>query len=182
MTKMLIAGFTDRDEADMAIRELEDEGYNRDDISVITNSDSRTTIKREITADDTASGTISGAATGGALGGLAGLLAGIGIVPALAGLLIGGPIAAALGLTGVAATTVSGAVTGALAGGLVGALTDLGLPEETARAYEKTVKEGGVILAVPVESDEKRSARQILSAHGATGVSEFEVKERAGKQ
>ena len=46
-------------------------------------------------------------------------------------------IAAALGLTGVAATTVSGALTGALAGGLIGALTGLGFTKEDAELYQR---------------------------------------------
>jgi hypothetical protein len=128
------------------------------------------------TAAETVGGaTASGAATGGLIGGVAGLLAGAGEFPALAGLLIGGPIALALGLTGVAAATVSGVLTGAVAGGLISALTGLGLPEEDAKFYDKTVTEGGYIVAVPATTQEGVDVHHILESNGVGRVNEVDV-------
>lgn len=176
MSKMILGGFGDRNDADRAIQELETKDYSTDDISVITQETKKVPAEMGDRVDS-AEGAASGAATGGAIGGLAGLLAGAGVFPALAGLLIGGPIAAALGLTGVAATTISGAVTGALAGGLLGALTDLGVNEETARAYNTTVEEGGVIVAVAVPDDEVAVVQTVIEAHGASDVTTIDAKD-----
>src|SRR5688500_13752859 len=111
MAKMLMAAFSTDGEADRALRELERHGYSNNDISVISKHD-RYEEEGYSTGADVAKGATGGAATGGVVGGLAGLLAGVGVFPALAGLFIGGPIAAALGLAGAAATTASGAITG----------------------------------------------------------------------
>ncbi len=179
MHKTLMAAFSDRDDADRAVTELEEIGYTSKDISFVTNETKsevhKVTERSDPSAEDVAGGAVSGATTGGAIGGLAGLLAGAGVVPALAGLLIGGPIAVALGLTGVAATTVSGAVTGALAGGLIGGLTSLGLTEEEATTYERVVKEGGVALAVPLKNDDDGEARDVLEENNASSIKELDL-------
>lgn len=172
MANTVLALFSDAADADRAVRELEQAGYSLETMSVITKEG---TYNGE--GDDTAGeaagnaveGAVGGATTGGVIGGLAGLLAGAGVVPALAGLFIGGPIAAALGLTGVAATAVSGAVTGAAAGGLIGALTGLGLTQSEAERYEQVVNEGGTVIAVPV-ADEHDQAFDILERHNADNV------------
>ncbi|MCC2631708.1 MAG: hypothetical protein K0S20_407 [Patescibacteria group bacterium] len=174
MSKMLIAAFNDRAAADMAIADLETAGYSAKDLSVISKQQDKV-VETDGAGDRAAEGALSGAATGGAIGGVAGLLAGAGIVPALTGLLIGGPIAAALGATGIAAATISGAVTGAVAGGLIGALTNLGLPEDTARYYETTVNEGGLVLAVPVREGEATDARDILENNHASQINTVEL-------
>ncbi len=176
MTDMLIAGFADRDHADEAIDALHELGYSSDEFSVISNE---TTHPREA-LEAPVDGAASGAVTGTAIGGLAGLLAGAGVLPGLAGLLIGGPIAIALGATGVAATAISGAVTGALAGGLIGGLKDLGVNADMAQAYNETVKKGGVVLAVPLEHQDKAAVREVFETNGATDISEVAVKSRTG--
>lgn len=181
MAAMVLGVFATRTHAEDAITELERDGYNPKDISIVMSD----TQEGERLAHDTGvtvgESTVSGATTGGVLGGIAGLLIGIGAiaVPGIGALLIGGPLAAALGLTGAAATTVSGAVTGALAGGLVGALTGLGLPEEDARVYEQRVKAGAILLAVPVLTGEhnghRKDARSILESNGAETVREVHM-------
>ncbi len=72
-------------------------------------------------------------------------------VAGLSPLLIAGPLATALGITGAAAATIEGAASGAVGGGLVGALVGLGIPKETAESYEASIKEGEVLLGVPVK-------------------------------
>lgn len=173
MGTMVLAAFHNQTDADVVIRELETLGYNPKDISVITKKESKVI---EDTGDGLLEGATSGAVTGGAVGGLAGLLAGAGIFPALASLMIGGPIAVALGLTGAAATAVSGAVTGAVAGGLIGALVGLGVPEETAAYYDEAVEKGGVVVAVPAAVSEEQKVEDILSAHHAEQVTSVVTK------
>ena len=53
-------------------------------------------------------------------------------------MLIAGPIAAAL----------AGGGAGALTGGLIGALVGHGIPEETAKHYDKGIREGGIVMGV----------------------------------
>lgn len=175
MAQMIIAAFDERDMADKAVTELEEAGFDSEEMSVIVREAEETD-----TGDDgspVAEGTVGGATTGAVVGGLAGLLIGAGVLPALGGLLIGGPIAAALGLSGVAATAVSGAVTGAAAGGLIGALTGLGLPEDRARFYNETVQEGGVLIVVPVEAEEVTEVQGLLKDCGAVEMDTLNTRD-----
>lgn len=139
MAMMTFGVFSDRVDAEAAVNDLERQGFDRRQISLVMRD---VMENREMTnwmGSHVFGGAASGATTGGIIGGLAGLLIGVGAItiPGLGVLLIGGPLAAALGLTGAAATAATGALTGALAGGLVGALVGLGVPEETARMYMK---------------------------------------------
>jgi hypothetical protein len=173
---MVLGIFGDRLQAESAINALQEQGYTAQDLSIIRKDKEQAADLADSTgANNVAEGATSGAVTGGAVGALAGLLIGIGAIaiPGIGGLLIGGPLAAALGLTGAAATTASGAVTGALTGGLIGALVGLGVPEENARVYEQRVKEGAILLAVPTNDKLSLSeVRGILEAHGANSISE----------
>lgn len=169
MTNTVLGIFPEEHEAELAIKELESKNFNPKDISIVMKDKHQQTVVEENTGTNVAEGTISGATTGAVVGGLAGLLAGT-VMPGLAGFLIGGPIGAALGLTGAAATTVSGAATGAVAGGLIGALTGLGVSEDEARVYEQRVNDGGILVAVPVTAANTDEVRTILSNHGATDV------------
>jgi uncharacterized membrane protein len=181
MAKMVFGIFTDRKNAETAINELESEGFNPKDISIVMQNKEDADIIRNNTGANVAESTASGAATGAAIGGLAGLLIGIGAIaiPGIGALLIGGPIAAALGLTGAAATTVSGAATGALAGGLIGALVGIGVPEEDARIYEERVKSGAILVAVPAFSSEHREASAILRENGAEQIKSIDMADRS---
>lgn len=179
MATTYLAVFADEADANQVVIDLEEMGYNPKEISFISKEN-----KREATtalgddATDPVEGAAAGAATGGAIGGLAGLLAGVGVIPALAGLLIGGPIAAALGLTGVAATTASGAITGAIAGSLVGALTNLGLSEEEAKYYDETINSGGVALAVTTKDNDADEVRALLDENNAQRIKEVDMTAR----
>lgn len=171
MAKVMLGVFSDPDVAESALLDLQKEGFNPKDISVIVRDERVRSRLATQTGADVAGGAVSGATTGGALGALAGLLIGLGVitVPGIGGLLIGGPIATALGLTGAAATTVSGTVTGALAGGLVGALVGLGVPKEDAERYETSVKDGAVLVAVPVVKEEQEVS-SLLQEYGAEQI------------
>lgn len=170
--KVLLGVFSDTDNAESAIGALEEGGYNPKDISIIMKDHVQAEVVASHTGVDVAGGAVSGATTGGVIGGVAGLLIGIGAiaVPGVGALLIGGPLAAALGLSGAAATTVSGAVTGALAGGLVGALVSFGVPEEDAKVYEERVRQGAILLAVPLREGAEDTAREILENNGADQI------------
>lgn len=172
MTKTVLGIFTDRHDAEDAVTEFAREGFRAKDISLVMSDTSQATDVKRSTGTNVAEGATTGAATGGIIGGLTGLLVGIGVVtiPGVGALLIGGPLAAALGLTGTAAITVSAAATGAVAGGLLGALMGLGLPEEDARIYEERIREGGILLAVPATSGRVGQVIDILEDNGADQI------------
>lgn len=175
MASMILGVFSTRENADAAIAELRDSGYDPKHISIIMkNMDNNETVVNNAagTGSNVAGGAASGATTGGVVGALAGLLVGIGAIaiPGVGALLIGGPLAAALGLTGAAATTVSGALTGALAGGLIGALVGLGVPEEDAKVYQQRIEAGGILVAVPAKTGESADAKDILATNGADQI------------
>lgn len=170
MADTVLGVFRDREHADKAVDELREEGFDTKDISIIMKDEDNKS--EEDTGANVAGSAASGATTGGVIGGIAGLLIGLGAItiPGIGALLIGGPIAVALGLTGAAATTVSGAVTGALAGGLVGALVGLGVPEDEALEYEERVKEGAILIAVLTDEHDDHDVREILEEHGAEKI------------
>lgn len=167
--KTIIGIFSDKLDADRAIDQLETEGFSPRDLSIIFKGGSGTE-DIGVKGGSIAEGVISGAATGGMLAGLAGILIGLGAltIPGVGVLLIGGPISSALGLTGVAATAVSAATTGVLAGGLVGSLIALGIPSDVAKVYERSIAEGAVLLAVPVNNNKRLSlVRSIFRDYNA---------------
>lgn len=149
--KTIIGIFADRTDVQDAIEELRDTGFEAKDISIVMRDAGEGKDIADNTGANVTGGAVSGATTGAVLGGLAGLVSAIAI-PGLGAFFIGGPIAAALGLTGATAATVSGATTGALAGGLIGGLMGLGLPKEDAEYYEGRVNEGAILVAVPASS------------------------------
>jgi hypothetical protein len=165
--------FNDKADAEAAITDFENDGYNPKEISILVKDG---VVQQEIartTGANVASGIAEGATTGGVVGGVLGLLVGLGAItiPGIGAFLIGGPIAAALGLGGAAAVTAEGVTTGAVAGGLLGALVGVGLPEETAKYYEENLREGAILLAVsPKDSFTEAQVRTIFNAHHAQQV------------
>jgi hypothetical protein len=82
------------------------------------------------------------------------------VIPGL-GLVIAGPIAAALAGGG------AGAVTGGIIGGLVG----LGIPEPNAQAYQEALREGGVVLGVvPHSADEVTVIKAYFEDHQGENI------------
>ncbi len=161
MAKTLIGSFAKQSDVDTALEDLRDHGYTPEQISFVVKEKEKVREKTVGTSQNLASGAVSGAVAGGVLAGLAGLLVGLGAiaVPGIGALFIGGPLAATLGLSGVVA-----------AGGLLGGLVGLGLPEETARVYEQQIKEGGAVLAVPVDDDEQEEVRELFNKHNGDHV------------
>ncbi len=175
MLKQTLVGlFSDRREAEEAIDALKSRGVFANDISVLVQDTVVTKEERRTLSGNVARGAGSGTATGASLGGLLGLLVGVGAlaIPGIGGIFIAGPLAAALGLTGAAATTVSGALTGALAGGLVGALVGLGFSKEDAELYEQRLRFGDILVAVSLRDElhDEDMVRDVFTRHNAEEV------------
>jgi len=150
-TGMLTGMFRDRENTENAYRSLKERGYTDDEINVLMSEDTRNRYWGD-DADNSElgnkalEGTGAGGAIGGTLGAILGGVAAIGtnlVIPGL-GLVVAGPIAAAL----------AGAGAGALTGGLAGALIGWGIPEERAKFYEGGIREGGTVLGVRPRTDE----------------------------
>ena len=167
--------FYSRDEAERAVRELKDAGYDMDNVSIVAKDADKiggTDTTQEIgnKADD---GAATGAVTGGALGGLTGLLVGLGTlaIPGIGPILFAGAEATAI------ATTLAGAGIGAAAGGLIGALIGLGIPEEKAKIYNDRVKGGSFLVIVNGTAAEISRAEAIMQNNG---VEEFGIYDVPG--
>lgn len=141
--RMMTGLFKDRESAEGAYRSLSSRGYGKDDVNLLMSDDTR---KKYFTEGDSELSTKAwedagkGAAIGGGVGATLAAIAAIGTTLALPGLglLIAGPIAAAL----------AGGGAGALTGGLIGALVGHGIPEEHAKVYEQGIKDGGIVMGV----------------------------------
>jgi hypothetical protein len=144
--------FLDRDSAERAYRTVTELGYERDDVNLVMSDETR---KRYFSGDDTqstelgskaAEGAGIGGAIGGTLGAIAGAIAAAGttlVLPGL-GLVIAGPIVAAL----------AGAGAGGATGGIIGALVGWGIPEERVKHYESGIREGGILMSVRPRSED----------------------------
>jgi hypothetical protein len=150
----LVTGlFRDRDSAEAAYSSAHARGYSKDDVDLVMSDKTRdkhftgTTAGRPTElGNKAAEGAGVGGAIGGTVGAIAAAVAAIGtslVLPGL-GLVIAGPLAAA----------VAGAGAGAAGGGLIGALVGWGMPEERVRRYEEGVKNGGILMGVRAKNDE----------------------------
>ena len=167
MAKTIVGSFDTFEEARGVMTELQQRGFNQNDISIVANNatgkyrmDETTTARSDLDAE--AGGAASGAAAGGLLGGAAGLIVGL-MGLAIPGI---GPIVAA----GPLAATLAGAGVGAVAGGLIGGLTRAGVPEEEANVYAEAVRRGGALVTVRAEDARAEEAANILRQSGAIDI------------
>ncbi|MDH7479997.1 MAG: DUF1269 domain-containing protein [Syntrophomonadaceae bacterium] len=163
MAKLVISTFGTRSQAEEAVRELRQRGFDQE-ISVVAKEDvargdtgaGRSAGRRdmEIGGEDLT----GGAATGGILGGLAGLAAGAGAlaIPGLGPLFAIGPI--------------TGLLTGAATGGIAGSLVDWGLPEAEGKQIEQDIRSGKIMVAVTADDNRISDAAMVLRKHGADQV------------
>jgi len=150
--RMVTGLFRDRDSAERAYQTLSDRGYSQDDVNLVMSDETRKKHFTDIDGVETelgskaAQGAGVGGAIGGTLGAIAAAVAAIGtsvVFPGL-GLVVAGPLAAAL----------AGGGAGAATGGLLGALIGWGIPEERVKEYESGINDGGILMGVNSRSDE----------------------------
>jgi hypothetical protein len=183
MARTVVAIYDDFQTANTAVRDLVDNGFPRDNISLIANNtrgeygytDTKAaeaaTTGTESVADETGAGAGVGAGIGAAIGGIGGLLVGLGAltIPGIGPVIAAGPLAVALStLTGAGVGAVAGGVTG----GLLGALIGLGIPEEEAGYYAEGVRRGGVLLTVQAEDQSTEQIMDILNRHDPVDMNE----------
>jgi len=152
----IIKAFEDRDEAQVAVDELEQAGFKHNQIGFAIRGDDAveggTITDAEGTRDG--EGAVKGAAAGAAIGGILGALA-FAAIPGVGPILAGGMLA---GLAG-------GAAAGAATGGIYGAMSGLGASEEEAVFYQREFESGKAIVTV-CAGDRRAEAENILHRHG----------------
>jgi uncharacterized protein (TIGR02271 family) len=165
--RTVVGLFTDRSDAESAIRELKDAGFSEKQIGVAMRDRDEQRQLLEDTGTTTAEGAAVGAVSGGVVGGLIGLLGSL-LIPGV------GPIVAG----GVLASTLAGAGVGAAAGGIIGALMGLGVPEADAQHFDRGIRSGGVLVTVDA-GDRLSEAIAILQHNhadlGPSGVARFQT-------
>ena len=161
--KMVTAVFRDRLDAEQALDFLHSRGYDRNSINVLMSD--KTAPLGASSTDQPVHGTSSAVAEGMSVGGAIGTAVGAAVaavatigtsiaIPGL-GLIVAGPIAAAL----------AGGGAGAVAGGVLGALVGAGIPEANAEAYQDALRNGGVVIGVvPRDDDDTRAIQEKFRA------------------
>jgi uncharacterized protein (TIGR02271 family) len=152
--------FSDRFQADHAVKELHEAGFTKDEIGIVgphrtdTDDDRGAAIGAAVGA---------GAVAGAGLGGLVGLGVLTGMIPVIGPIIAGGTLAVIL----------ANAAGGAVIGGLVGILVGFGISEEEAQYYEKEVQAGKTVVTVRA-GDRYSVAAGILRRHGSYSYAERE--------
>jgi len=151
-----VAAFEDRNEAELAVDELEQSGFKHDQIGFALRGSEAVRGGMITDAQGTKDG--KGALTGMVTGGMAG-----GVLAAAASLLLPGigPVVAG----GILAAFFGGAVAGTAVGGILGAMAGLGISEDEARFYDREFHAGRAIVAVQAGS-RMQEAAGILRRHG----------------
>ena len=161
---LLTGLFRDRESAERAYQSLSERGYDKKDVNLVMSDETR---QRHFSGEGSnqtelgskaAEGAGIGGAIGGTLGAIAAAVAAVGtsiVIPGL-GLVVAGPMAAAL----------AGAGAGGVTGGLLGALIGWGIPEERVKHYEAGINQGGILMGVkPRSADDAQYLEQQWKAN-----------------
>ena len=154
-----VGTFMTRQDAELALQELQEAGFNMDRVSVIVNNpqsnDNIGGAEVKPASEQAKDGAGAGATAGAATGGLFGLIGGLGVIA-----LPGVGAVAELGI--VLANTLLGSGIGAAGGGLVGASIGWGIPEDRARYYDEMLSRGRYIVLMEGTQAEISGAEAIL--------------------
>ncbi len=147
-----VAGvFTERDQVQHAIDELQQAGFRDNQIGFMVRDDkSAQEEPHEAHTSEVEAETEKRTVTGAVIGSLIGAVA-VFLIPGLGPALAGGILAAGIG---------------ASAGGLLGRLTAIGLPEEEAHYYHQEFEAGRIIVTVQA-GERSQEALEILHHNGA---------------
>jgi hypothetical protein len=152
--RTVVGMFTNRQDAEAAIRELKAAGFGQDRIGVALQDRDEQRDLIESTGSEAAEGAAAGAVSGGLVGGLIGLLGSL-LIPGVGPIVVGG----------VLASTLTGAGIGAATGGIIGALVGLGVPEADAQHFDAGLRTGRTLVTVDAGA-RTAEALAILDRHG----------------
>jgi uncharacterized membrane protein len=149
----VVGVFERYEQADGALKELNEMGFGRDEISVVAPEEK---VRGKLSRDNQTAGQT--ATTGAIFGGLAGLLIGVGtiVAPGVGTVLTAGALATALG------TTAAGAGIGAAAGGIRGSLREMKVPEADAKILEEGIRKGGILVAVIAGENNIQAVKEVM--------------------
>lgn len=156
---LVLGLFENTPSADRALSELFAAGVVKEDLSIVA-ADEKAAAEFGIAKQSKVG---EGVAIGaGVMGALGAVLAGFAAVGAIAtggaGVIIAGPLVAAL----------AGAGAGAAAGGVIGGLVGLGIPEHEIHYWSDKVKKGSVLIGVKCHPDRVDTVKGIFQNNGAT--------------
>ena len=184
--KTIVGLYDNMDDAQEAVNDLVQAGFDRADISlmaadrwveemdtppghvgaatgdgdaVLATGATTTTDTMDMTAPTTGEQMTSDVTTGAVTGGVVGGLTGVLLglgVLAIPGF---GPVLAA----GPLVAGLAGAGIGAAVGGLVGALVSWGVPQDEAELYAESVRRGSILVGVKTEDELAQQAVNVLS-------------------
>ena len=165
--RTVVGMFTNRPDAEKAIRELKTAGFGEDRIGVALQNREEQRDLMETTGSEAAAGAATGAISGGVVGGAIGLLGSL-LIPGVGPIVVGGMLASIL----------TGAGIGAATGGVIGALVGLGVPETDARHFDEGLRSGRTLVAVDA-GERTAEALVILDRNGTdfgpSGASRYEI-------
>jgi heat induced stress protein YflT len=175
--RTVVGMFTNRPDAEAAIRELKAAGFGDDRIGVaLQDQEDQRDVRDllEATGREAAGGAAKGAVSGSLVGGLIGLLGSL-LIPGVGPIVVGG----------VLASTLTGAGIGAATGGIIGALVALGVPEADARHFDEGLRSGRTLVTVDAGA-RTAEALMVLDRHGMdfgpSGASRYERGRYPGKE
>lgn len=170
-----VGTFSNYEATEIALRDLKENGFMMDQISVIGRDIDR---ELELTGVNTSEDLVNvgnlrtdknkaaetatdGAMAGLTLGGFTGLLVGLGAmaIPGVGPVMLAGAAATAL------ATTLSGGVIGGAIGSLAGGLVGLGIPADRAKVYSDLISEGNYLIMVEGSDADITLAETIFTKH-----------------
>lgn len=159
----VVGVFSDRQQAQSAVRALKDSGFREDQIGLASSSQDAEDSSGTASADNSfvGEGAMTGLAAGAGLGALWGLGVLSGILPVIGPAIAGGTLAGIL---------LSNAAVGAAAAGLAGLLTGMGVSKEDADYYETEMHAGRTIVTVDAGT-RRAEAFSIIQQHGGYDVS-----------
>ena len=173
--RTVVGMFTNRPDAEAAIRELKAAGFGDDRIGVALQDreeEGDLRDRMETGGREAAGSAAKGAVSGGLVGGLIGLLGSL-LIPGVGPIVVGG----------VLASTLTGAGIGAATGGIIGALVALGVPEADARHFDEGLRSGRTLVTVDAGA-RTAEALMLLDRHGMdfgpSGASRYQSGSGAG--
>jgi len=169
MSYRISAVFPTQQQAQDAVNELKTRGLSDSDLSFIARheGDQVTTGTGSDVHDahDDGKGAARGLAVGASAGALFGLAAAL--IPGVGPFITAGFLATSLGAA--AGGAVAGAIVGGVTGTIAGALADAGYDRAEAEYYERSLNEGGVLVAANVPDSMGHSeVTDILRRHGGS--------------
>lgn len=162
--KLMVGLFNTYQDAEQALRELQNIGIPREQISIIARDE---VLRERVLGEESQAQHVGAGAVGGtAVGGLGGLLIGLSAItiPGLGPIVTTGTILTAIG------STAAGAGIGAATGGIIGALTSAGIPEMDAHVYAESIRRSNIVVTAEAQEEQAQQVQQAFDRAHAVDV------------